>query len=338
MEKQIISKHFIKRIGLNQDQLIKVVRQISDAYNLGGIRLMRGIEEGYEDVNIELRTDKDRYVLKLLVNYLTKQARSREEAKYYVYVMDQFAKGGIRVPRLYTSKEGKNLYELSFGKDNKILRVIVMEFFEGKHFFEITPTLEDMQNISLILGDLHSLDFPLQENVYDDPWQPQFLHKHFKVHSKIFPLKERQIFEEMVEKVRLLKLGKYNKTPTHGDIMRNNVMKNTDGEYCLLDFGVVTKNYWIIDLALFLAGFCLDPKLDTDTNQKTYDEVTDSYARHRLVDVDFKDDLHLLTSASYGAFYLAATIEKEVERNLSAENKYWINLGRKGIQMMKSLN
>jgi len=337
MKKQIISKHFIKRIGLNQKQLLKTINQISDAYNLGNIGSIKGIEEGYEDVNIELRTDRGHYVLKFLANLLTKEVRSREEAEYYVYIIDQFAKRNIPVPHLYITKEGKKLYELSIGKDNKILRVIVMEFFEGKHFLEIMPTLKDMQNISLILGDLHSLDFPLKENVYDDPWQPQFLHKYFKTYSKIFPLKERQILEEIVKEVRSLKLDKYNKTPTHGDIMRNNIMKNADGEYCLLDFGVVAKNYWIIDFALFLAGFCLDPKLNIDINRKINKKVVASYVKHRSINIDFKDDLHLLTKASYGGFYLASMIEKKIEKKVSAENKYWINLGRKGIQMMKEL-
>jgi Ser/Thr protein kinase RdoA (MazF antagonist) len=336
MKNQIISNHFIKRIGFSQDQLKQALEQISISFSLGSISSTHGIEEGYEDVNIKITTTKGHYLCKFLVNFITKKSRTLKEAQYYAYVIEQLAKGGLRVPNLLSTTAGSKLYKISIKNLNPI-HVLVMEFFEGKHFLEIAPTIKDMQNITLILKQLHSLDFPLQDHICDDPWQPQFLHKYYKKHANILPPKEKLILKKTVQKLKLLDLNKYKKTPTHGDIMRNNILKNSKGEYCLLDFGVIANNYWIIDLALFLAGFCLDPKLNIKTNQKILNKVINTYLKHRKIKKEITDDLNLLITASYSAFYLAATLEKIMENNFSDENMYWINLGREGMQMMKSI-
>ena len=335
MENHIISQHYAKRVGLNQKQLMKALELISNAFNLGNITYLYGTEDGYEDVNIEIKTDKGHFLFKILINFLTKTARSVKDSEYYVHVMKEFTRGGIRVPRLYQTNDKNELYELEFS--GKKLRVIVMEFFNGNHFLKIPPTIEDMKNIAKIQAKLHSLDLTLRKRVYEDTWQPQSLNLHHPTHKNIFTDDDNKFFELTINKLNNIDFSRYKKVPIHGDLMRNNIMKNKEGEYCLLDFGVVAKNHWIIDLALFMAGFCLDPTKKDDINVKIYKEVVKSYKKHNPVDFDFTSDLYTLVSASYAAFYLAATIEKNVENNLSAENQYWIDFGGKGIEMIGKL-
>lgn len=335
MAKQIISNHFLQRISLNQEQLGELLNSVSSQFDLGEITSIKGIEEGYEDVNIDLRTEKGHYLCKILVNYLEKQVRTLEESQYYVHVMKEFARVGVRVPNLYKTSQGDELFEIEL--EGQIFRVIVMEFFDGNHFWQVSPTLEDNLAIVKILSKLHSSEIDLKEHVYDDPWQPQFLSVHFPSHKELFTKEEQIILAGIIDNVGKIDFSKYKKTPAHGDIMRNNIMKSEAGEYCLLDFGVVSKNYWIIDLAVFIAGFCLDPNVDIEINQDVYRQVVESYTKPNDPGDSFSSDLHVLVMASYAAIFLAATIEKGESENVSPENKYWIDLGRDGMQMMKQI-
>jgi len=331
----IISQHFIKRINLTQRQLSSLLGSIAVSFNLGEIRSVKGIEEGYEDVNIELRTATGHYLCKILVNYLEKEVRSRKDSLYYIHVMKEFTRAGIRVPRLYRTDDGGELFETEI--KGSTFRIIVMEFFEGKHFWQLAPSRDDIIQITRLLAKLHAADLKLEEHIYDDPWQPQFLAKHFEAHRSIFTEEEIEVLADIVSRVEKVPFSQYKKTPCHGDIMRNNIMKSADGQYCFLDFGVVTKNYWIIDLALFIAGFCLDPRASLQSNRAIYELVINTYQKPHNVQGEYDRDLMTLVSASYAAFFLAARIEEKIAGNDSVENSYWIELGREGMKMMKEI-
>ena len=332
----IISPQFLQRLEFTQEQLLSNIKAIAKQFKLGSILYIKGIEEGYEDINIELKTTKGHYLVKILVDYLEKKPRSREDAEYYVYVMSQLLEGGIRVPKLYMSSDNKHLFEIS-NQPKAPIFAIVMEYFEGKHFLQIKPTLKDMESIVLILSKFHSLDLRLGDKVYDDPWQPQSLAKYYSINKKLFKQKDKHRLESIIRNLDRINLDHYKKTPTHGDIMRNNIMKSKEGEYCLLDFGVVAMNHWIIDLALYLAGFCLDPSDSVSENKDIFKKVTSAYVARSKLRNDFRDDLYILIQASYGAFYLASMLDKKLGGNESKENSYWIDLGNRGMDMIDEM-
>lgn len=335
-QKQLISQHFAKRVNLSQIEMQKLIDEVINDYQLGILKNASGIEVGYEDVNFILETTSGKYLLKILIDFTVKKPRSYENSLQYVDTMEQLRSFGIPIPKLY--KAGNNyLLKKIVPHNDEPIWMLVMEFFEGNDFINQRPTLENIKDVAKILTKIATAKM-VRQPMYD-PWEPQYFIQEYNENAKLLLAEDKKLVDEVYQEYQELDIEKLQKSIIHADFMKNNLLINEKNEYCVLDFGVVNFGPRIADLAVFLAGYCLDPEfLSLEENQTAYKTGLDEYTKYiELTDYE-KKFLGTMVKASFALFHIAATHEKKVEDNQTEENEYWINLGRLGLQLTQKMS
>lgn len=344
-QKPLFSPHFAKRLNLNQAEMLELIDQVLKAYQLGELVEARGIEVGYEDVNIILQTSTGKYLLKVLIDFILKKPRSMADSRRYVETMESFRADGIPVPRLYSvsatifndnQKMDSYLFKLQVPHNVEPVWMLVMEFFEGVDFIEQVPALQDIKTVAKYLAKINSSKLKRQ-SAYD-PWQPHYFLQSYKESANLLKEPAKSLIKDLLKDFAKIDQKKLPKTVIHADFMRNNLLKNTQGKYCLLDFGVVNAGPRISDLAVFLAGFCMEPKDALDKNRLAYEAGLVSYDQAMHLSDYEKNHLGTMVKAAYACFHLPALYEKMVENNLTEENDYWIKVGEAGLVMAKKMS
>src|SRR3989344_1201319 len=213
---------------------------------LGKIRNLQPILEGYEDANFILESDLGRLVLKIF----TKE-RSPKNNKDYVRILEESAKIGVPVPKL-----------IFYGKISSA-SFIITEFFEGENFENGTPMLSDIIAITAYLSKLNTLNFPVDE-LYDS-WGNKNLLKEYEKSRNNLTSQQDKLIAPIVEGFKKVDFSKFQKAVIHGDLQRKHVLKSSEGEYCILDFGCMSHDAKVVEISTFLAWFCLQE----DTSEET---------------------------------------------------------------------
>lgn len=333
-QKQLFSPFFAKRVNLNQEEMLELIEKVIEAYQLGTLISADGIEVGYEDVNFILVTDKGKFLLKVLIDFTAKQPRSEADSYQYVETMESLRADGVPLPKLFKTGDSYLLKQIVPHNELPIW-MIVMEFFEGIDFISGPPTLDDIRYIAKILTIINSSKL-VRESMYD-PWQPQFFLEEYQANAQYLSPANTKLIEAVAQKFRQIDLSHLPKSIIHADFMRNNILKNSAGEYCVLDYGVVNFAPRLADVGVFLAGFCLDPEISVEKNQVAYQTGLETYLQYLPLTPYELDHIGTMTSAAYALFHIAATHEKFVENNQTEENDYWISLGISGLELTRQL-
>lgn len=331
-QKQLFSPFFAKRVNLNQEEMLDLIDKVLTAYQLGTLISAEGIEVGYEDVNFILTTDKGKFLLKVLIDFTVKKPRTKEDSYRYVETMESLRADGVPLPKLFKNGDEYLLKQIVPHNDQPIW-MIVMEFFEGKDFIENPPSLDDIKVIAKILTIINSSKL-IREPMYD-PWQPQFFLEEYAENKKYLAPSNIELIDEVVAKYKQIEISSLPKSIIHADFMRNNILKNSKGEYCVLDYGVVNYAPRLSEVGVFLAGFCLDPEISLEENKVAYQTGLDEYTNHLALTPDELAHVGTMTRAAYALFHIAASHEKFVENNQTEENEYWISLGIAGLKLTK---
>jgi Ser/Thr protein kinase RdoA (MazF antagonist) len=175
-----------------------------------------------------------------------------------------------------------------------------------------------------------------REPMYD-PWQPQFLLEEYTENVGLLTEHNKQLVEELLVQYKQIDLNKLPKSLIHADFMCNNILKNEYNEYRLLDFGVVNYAPRLVDLAVFLAGFCINPNKSFEYNQEAYKTGLEEYNTYLPLTALEMSHVGTMTRAAYAIFHIAATHDKIVEKNKIEENDYWIKLGTAGLELTKKM-
>ncbi|KUK79860.1 MAG: homoserine kinase [Microgenomates bacterium 39_7] len=343
-KKPLFSPHFAKRLNLNQEEMLELINKVLSAYQLGQLVEAEGIEVGYENVNIILKTTSGKYLLKILIDFILKKPRSLVDSRRYIETMESFRANGIPVPRLYpvlASSLNRDevmdtyLFKQQVPHNPEPVWMLVMEFFEGLDFIEQPPSLDDIRTVAKYLAIINSSKL-VRQPVYD-PWQPHYLMRSYEESVDILKEPAKSLIDDILHKFKNIDQEKLPTSVIHADFMRNNLLKNTQGKYCLLDFGVVNAGPRISDLAVFLAGFCMDPNDALDKNRLAYEAGLAAYDQAIHLSDYEKKHLGTMVDAAYACFHLPALYEKIVEDNQTEENEYWVQMGEAGLVMTKKM-
>lgn len=309
----------------------RLVKEIVRDYKLGHIKKFRQIHEGFEDYNIRLETTKGVFLLKLFSQY-----KSFRHVKDNVRGLLAFQKAGVRVPRLYKTAKGDYLYYY----ETKEVMVLgcVMEYFKGKSFFKQRrePTVSQMKGLVKDIAKINTVKFkPL--GVYD-VWVVQNVAFEFEKKCRFLSKGDIALMKPIVQKVKRLNYSKCTKGTIHGDIQRSNVLKNKSGDIRVIDFSVMEYNAIAIELATFLALFCINPsKTSPKKAISIYKEVIGEYLKHKKLKLYDLKMIPELMSGTYAANCLSASYELRGKGNDTSETHYWIDLGSLGMKFTNKI-
>src|SRR3990167_7679680 len=97
--------------------------KVSEDFGLGKYRSYKVVPVGYEDLNIVLETDMDRFLVKAL-----SKERSEASKERYAQIIEKAIEAGVAHPKLYKSEQGY-LHKTIMG--NVGVSLMVLQFIEG---------------------------------------------------------------------------------------------------------------------------------------------------------------------------------------------------------------
>jgi Ser/Thr protein kinase RdoA (MazF antagonist) len=310
---------------LNKQALLK---DIAQRYRLGEVLSFEQIKEGFEDYNVKLVTSKGSYLVKLFSQY-----KSFRHVKDNVCALVKLQKAGVNIPKFLSDKKGKCLY--NFEHNDVMALGCVMKYFEGKSFLSLKKEPSDELIISLTkeITEINQLNFK-PKGVYD-VWVVQNLETEFKKKKQFLPQNDKKLIEKAVDLVSNIDYSKYSQGFIHNDINRSNVLVNNKEEFKIIDFSVMEYSALPIELGTYLSLFCVNPLKDSiDDLDRKYDKVINTYTKFGNLtekDVSIVKDLMFGT---YAANNLAGNFEWFGKDNKEEDTKYWIELGRQGMELM----
>lgn len=304
--------------------LDRLLRQVAIEYGLKKLISYEPIGVGYEELNIKIVVEKGIYVVKIF-----SKGKNPDVIQDYIKGLVEFYHAGIPVPKLLRRKD-EYLFRFSGRKGSTYL--CVMEYFNGQSFLEREPTENDLINLTKYIAKIHSLNFKINSNNYDS-WGTSNLLAEYDKKKYCLRADDLQIIQPVVIEFQNIDFSNFRQSVIHGDLQRNNIMKSSKGDYCILDLGSLNFAPSAIDLAIFLAVFCFDPYSVVE-NKRRYKLVVNEYTmRMPLSPLEL---LHLptLIKATYAIYFISSNYALQVNNDDSSQTVKWLDYSRRGLEML----
>jgi Ser/Thr protein kinase RdoA (MazF antagonist) len=285
---------------------------------------------GYQDLNLKVTThDGNHYLLKVF-----SKTRTLENVRDQLLVLERLKEAGLPVPRLLAvsnSHESLVLIQSATGPAYACMQ----EFFDGTSFAGSSPLAEDISHLAGLLARMHRLDLTVLR-FYDD-WGAVNVVLEFEKKRHLLSGDDLDGVAEVVARHRLLDLSGFHHCAIHGDLYRSHVLKDVSGSYCLIDFGCLDFNAAVVDLAIFIAHFCLDGSEDAGQRRRIYELAIDSYAKIRPISDRERESIPVLIASSYASYLIATTSLIATQQDDSDQTRAWLAIARsKLLSFLKS--
>ena len=210
-------------------------------YTLGELEGLEGIAQGIENTNYFLDATTGHYVLTLF------EKIAREDLPFYVGLMHHLAERGIRCPAPMALQGGGYLADLN-GKPAAIVTRLA-----GAP--RMSPTADECRKVGRILADIHEagLDYDAGlANWRGLAWCERFAARvRPKLSAAEAALVESEIRYQSLHDDTVLPRG-----VIHGDLFRDNVLWDEDGEGGVIDFYFACDDALLYDIAITANDWC----------------------------------------------------------------------------------
>jgi homoserine kinase type II len=245
-------------------------RALLARYTLGELESLEGIAQGIENTNFFLDTTTGHYVLTLF------EKIPPEDLPFYVGLMHHLAEHEIRCPAPMALQDGSFLTE-ACGKP----AVIVTRLPGVPH---ASPTPEQCRKVGRILADIHEAGLEYDAGLAN--WRGQAWRESFaqrvrpKVGADEASLIERENRYQALHDDTVLPRG-----VIHGDLFRDNVLWDEEGEGGVIDFYFACDDALLYDVAITVNDWCTDAFAALDPERTG--ALLEGYDAHRpLTDLE----------------------------------------------------
>jgi len=301
--------------------LAQALERTAREYDLGRIRAWEGVKQGYEDLNVRVAAEKGEYFVKFF-----NTERSKEFVTDYVRAMVELREGGVPLPRLAVSS-GEALRVIDGPRGATPL--CVMEFVRARDFTAAAPEAGDMSACARYLALMHAS--PLRVRSHYDTWGTARLLEEFERKRSYLAPEEAALIEPVTAQFRALPWEAFRRCTIHGDLQRNHILKDSAGRYTFIDLGCLDHNAAVVDLAIYLALFCLDPFTPAG-RRELLDRTVASYSREAPVTPAEYSALDVLIRATYASYLLATAQLIRGRGDSSAETAGWFRFALAGLR------
>ncbi|MBI1973237.1 phosphotransferase [Candidatus Micrarchaeota archaeon] len=325
---QDVYKELVGRTNLDIP-VTTLLERVTEHFGLGAIIRHEPILEGYEDLNIKLKTDSGKYVVKAF----SKEKRL-ENHQDYVRALVELPKAGVPVAKIIRAGDDSHILRISGSKGDTL--TIVMEFFEGKSFDHSKPGVGDVRKLTCYIARFHNAKFSVSRNY--DSWGAANLLEEFEKKKNYLSAGDLALVRPIVKEFRDADFSnsRLRKCVIHGDIQRKHVLKDNKGNYCILDLGCMDYSHAIFDIGVFLATFAFNAK-SASGYEKTFRLVVAEYQKANKLNDEELNRIHLAAKACY-CTYLLSSSYLLATGNRSQETLDWLEFARRGLRVHRDLN
>lgn len=300
--------------------LPQLMQRTADAFQLGDVQTITPILTGYQDCNIDLLTSSGRYVIKIFSKDETKH---RIENLIWAYIT--FAKAHVPIPVIRQTTDHQYLLEISGNVHPSYL--CVFEYFSGKPLTRVPITDVDITTLTHAMTIIHKSTHAIHP--YYDTMAIVHLPEEFK--KKISALSQEEIttMTPIISKFNRIKLSTFPQSIIHGTFEKENVLKNTEGEIRLLDFGCMDYHASVLDIATFIANFTL--YVDQPKRKHITQLILDTYASYRPLSSEELSALPTLIRSQYAAYIVGMSYHMRIEHDMTKQTQTWLDHGWDGL-------
>jgi homoserine kinase type II len=245
-------------------------RALLARYTLGELESLEGIAQGVENTNFFLDTTTGRYVLTIF------EKIAREDLPFYVGLMHHLAEHDIRCPAPMPLQDGGFLTEIA-GKP----AVVVTRLAGVPH---LSPTPEMCAKVGAILADIHEAGLEYDAGLAN--WRGQAWREAFA--QRVRPRLAADAYALIESENRYQALHDDTVLPQgviHGDLFRDNILWDEDGEGGVIDFYFACDDALLYDVAITVNDWCTDAFATLDPDRA--DALLAGYhARRPLTDLE----------------------------------------------------
>jgi Ser/Thr protein kinase RdoA (MazF antagonist) len=320
------SERFSNRVDFRGNFKLALT-QICGDYDIGEYKSHSIVPIGYEDLNLVVETEKGKFFSKIFAS-----SRSSDDCKRYVDVVTAAVATGVSHPFIYNSSQG-HLYE--FRTENSSLRLCMMEYIDGATLYERGEKLTNEEEKYLIEQAAIINRMDIKPDFIYDIWAISNFPEEFEKKKDVLELEDREVITPLAEEFKSLSISDLPHAFVHGDIISSNVMKDKSGKLYIIDFSVSNWYPRIQELAVLLCDLYFDSS-NPEAFKNKYNWAISEYRRYiKLTSKEF-EALPLFAKAAHAMHVLGASYERSIG-NTEGENNSWFELGRKGLQLSRSL-
>lgn len=309
----------LDRLNYSGD-LEPLVGQICDAYGLDKSSKFSIIEVGYEDCNVIIETEQDRFLAKMF-----SKARTKEDITRYAEIMQKVVEAGVNHPEIVTTASGERVF------NQNGVSLVLMKYVEGKTFLELDRTPNDGERQAVIeqAAKVNAIDH--HPPYLSDSWAIPNIEAMFERVKGFIEHDDLPLVEQVIKRYKQIPVADLPHCFVHGDFTKANVLKSDDGEIYILDFSVANWYPRIQELAVIAANLLHDDNNESSLKDKC-DLIAEEYSKRRPLTSDEKKHLHDYALAGVAMEFMGSHQERYVNGNDTAETEYWLNLGRSGLR------
>ncbi len=210
-----------------------------------------------------------------------------------------------------------------------------MDYFVGSTFQTLQVSISDIDHLVRYIAQIHNISFALGKNY--DSWGASHLLEEYADKKKHLPKEFADLIKPVIKEYRALDFSTFTRSIIHGDLQKNNVMRNGNSKYCILDLGCMDFGYSVIDLSTFIAHFCSDlisskPAIDYNL----YQQAINTYIKLRALNHNEISAIPTLVRATYASYLVAANFALLKADDVSyAQTVAWIEFSKSGLLIPK---
>jgi Ser/Thr protein kinase RdoA (MazF antagonist) len=309
----------IDRLAYTGD-LEPVIDRLCAAYGVGTPAGSSVVEVGYEDCNVVVETDQDKYLAKMFA-----KTRTAEDIERYTTTMQKVVEAGVLHPELLTTGSGEVAYTDSG------ITLVLMRFVEGKTFFELdrAPDVEERKAVLEQAAKVNSIEY--KPAYLFDSWAIPNIRAMFEKVRRFVEPDDLKLVEEAMARYEAIPVDDLPYCFVHGDFTKTNVLKGNDGKAYILDFSVANWYPRIQELAVIAANLLYDNG-DSSSLEAKCSQVADEYSQFNALTDEERQHLPAYALAGIAMEFMGAHQEKHLNGNDTDETGYWLKLGRQGLR------
>lgn len=302
--------------------LVPVIDRLCQSYGIGNPIGHTVIATGYEDCNVIIETEQDKFMAKMFA-----KTRKPVEISRYVTTIQNILAAGVHHPELVLAPSNESIYT------DKGIALVLLRFVEGKTFLELNRTPDDSEQAAVLeqAARVNKIDY-CPPYIFDSWAVPNIKTMYNKVKALIEP-EELRLAEQAIAQYNSIPINELPHCFVHGDMTKANVVKAEDGGVYVLDFSVANWYPRIQELAVIIANLLHDKESSLDD---LVEKVSVQYSTFNQLTTAEKNHLKAYTISAIAMEFMGGLQEKHINGHNHEETDYWIRLGYEGLS--KALN
>ena len=275
------------------------LKEFFQKYNLGNILNYKGIQEGIENTNYSIKTDKGKYILTVYEKRV-----EQKDLPFFMSLMKNLFDANFPSPEPIINRNGNYITEIS-GK-----KAAVVSFLNGVAKKNLSP--EDCQAVGIQAAKLHEITKNLngkRENKLSiNSWRK--IYENVKKDcSKIHP----DLIETVEKNLNEIEKNWPNKIPSgiiHADLFSDNIFFKENKLTGIIDFYFSCNDFYAFEIAICLNALCFEGKKENlSFNVTKAKKFIDGYSSIRELSEKEKISLKILCKGAAMRFLLTRVFD-----------------------------